>query len=69
MRLWRFFHCFLFFHRLRVVQVFDEQTRKVQCRRCGRYYAMSDRYEAFLEWEDDFEEFFQSTYGVSRTLK
>ncbi len=66
--IWRLFHCFVLFHRLRTIQEFDPLTRKVRCVRCGRYFAMSDRYEAFFEWEDDCERYFCETYGLDRTL-
>ena len=58
-----------FFHRPKMVQVLDSQTRKLLCRDCLTYFAMSDRYQAVLPWDEDIERLYCDLYGLPRTNK
>lgn len=64
-RLW----CKIFGHKLRVVQVFSPSSRKCECARCDTYFAMEDKYQAFLEWDSDFEDLYANVYGFGRTIR
>jgi transcriptional regulator with XRE-family HTH domain len=53
--------CRLLEHDFEVVETYDRYTRKLHCRRCGQYFAMSDRYQALLPWSDEFERLARSS--------
>lgn len=57
----------LWFHDVEVIETYDAATRKLRCVICGRYFAMSDRYQAVLPWDDDYERIICDMYGVPRT--
>ncbi len=57
----------LWFHRCRVIEEYDAQTRKLRCVFCGRYFAMSDRHQAVLPWDADFEQIIRDMYGLPRS--
>lgn len=57
----------LWFHLPEVIETYDSQTRKLKCTSCGQYFAMSDRHEAVLPWDEEYEEIVRSMYGVSRS--
>ena len=61
--------CPILFHHgaIRVVQEFDGGTRKLVCVRCGKYFGMSDREQAVLPWDADFEKHYCEMYGIERT--
>lgn len=54
-------------HELELIETYDQYTRKLRCECCGRYYAMSDRHQAVLPWDDEFEEITKVIYGVPRS--
>jgi len=56
------------FHDLEVVQEFGG-SRKLYCRRCCGYFGMHDGVRAFLPWDDELEELYRVTHGISRTNK
>jgi len=72
---WRWFLCsisdcvFTFFHRTDVIERYDSCTRKLRCRDCGGYFAMSDRHQAVLPWDDDYERITCDMYGLDRTIR
>lgn len=55
------------FHEPEIIETYDSMTRKLRCQSCGQYFAMSDRYEAVLPWDDDYERIICTTYGLPRT--
>lgn len=57
------------FHRPEIVEAYDPQTRKLRCIDCGGYFAMSDRHEAVLPWDDDYERIICDMYGLPRTKR
>jgi len=57
------------FHKPEIIETYDAQTRKLRCTVCGGYFAMSDRHEAVLPWDDEFEEIARATYGVPRSKR
>jgi hypothetical protein len=61
--------CWLFGHRYHVVQAFDRHDRKLWCCRCGRYFAMSDRWQMLFDWDADFEQAYCQMYDLPRTNK
>lgn len=52
-----------------VVQEFDPYTRKLRCNRCGRYFAMSDRHQAVLPWDEEAEHLYAEVLGHGRTIR
>jgi hypothetical protein len=40
-------------HDFEVVETYDRYTRKLHCRRCGQYFAMT--YQALLPWSNEVE--------------
>lgn len=59
--------CPLWFHAPEIIETYDAQTRKLRCEICGRYFAMSDRYQVVLPWDDDYERIVRRLYGVPRS--
>jgi len=57
----------LWFHRIEVIETYDSQTRKLRCVVCGGYFAMSDRHEAVLPWDADYERIVCDMYDLPRT--
>ncbi len=55
------------FHDPEVIETYDSQTRKLRCLFCGVYFAMSDRHEAVLPWDSDYERITCDMYGLPRT--
>jgi hypothetical protein len=55
------------FHRVEVIETYDRHTRKLQCTLCGAYFAMSDRQEAVLPWDDDYERIICDLYEIPRS--
>jgi hypothetical protein len=50
--------CFVLpWHRLYVVEEFDQDCRKLRCS-CGRAYHMNDRVKLVVPWDDEFEELY-----------
>lgn len=62
--------CPLIFHHkeIRTVQEFH-RARKLRCDRCGKYFGMSDEYQAVLPWDDEMERLYGSILGYGRTLR
>jgi hypothetical protein len=58
--------CRLLEHDFEVVETYDRYTRKLHCRRCGQYFAMSDRYQTLLPWSDEFERLTRFFYNLPR---
>ena len=59
---------FYFWHKFRLIQCFDESTRKIQCVHCDQYFAMSDRHQSVVPWDDEFETICCMIYNLPRTL-
>lgn len=58
---------FVFRHKeIRIVQEFG-RARKLRCDRCGKYFAMSDEFQAVLPWDKELEELYGSILGFGRT--
>jgi hypothetical protein len=55
------------FHKPEVIEEYDSQTRKLRCRHCGDYFAMSDRHQAILPWDEDYERITCDIYDLPRT--
>ena len=55
------------FHTPEVIETYDSATRKLRCTSCGQYFAMSDRHEAVLPWDDEYEEIVRFMYGIPRS--
>jgi hypothetical protein len=74
-KLWHKFLCSIsdcvltFYHDVEIVEIYDECTRKLWCRWCGGYFAMSDRHRAILPWDADYERIVCDMYGLSRTKR
>ena len=72
-KLWHAFLCRIsdcvvtFFHEVEVIETYDAQTRKLQCRWCGGYFADSDRYKAVWPWDEEYEQIICMIYGLPRT--
>lgn len=64
-------YCPLLFHhsKIRVVQEFGPHARKLRCDRCGKYFAMSDRFQAVLPWDNDCEMLYGDILGYGRTIR
>ncbi len=56
-----------FLHRAEVIETYDRMTRKLRCVDCGVYFAMSDRYQACLPWDEDYERIIRDMYGIPRS--
>lgn len=54
-------------HAFEVIETYDDQTRKLKCTACGKYFAMSDRHMAILPWNDGYEEITCRIYGIPRS--
>lgn len=54
-------------HQYEVIETYDHMTRKLKCRACGKYFAMSDRYMGILPWDDAIEQITRDIYGVPRS--
>lgn len=54
-------------HTPEVVETYDSATRKLRCTSCGTYFAMSDRHEAVLPWDEEYERIICDMYGIART--
>ena len=73
MKLWHKLLCrlsdcvFTFFHDVETIETYDAFTRKLRCRHCGQYFAMSDRHRAVLPWNEEFEQITCAMYGLPRT--
>ncbi len=59
----------IFIHTPEIIETYDSMTRKLRCTSCGTYFAMSDRHEAVLPWDDNCEQITCMTYGIPRTKK
>lgn len=57
----------IWFHRLEILETYDEYTRKLRCTVCGTYFAMSDIHRAVLPWDEDYERIICDMYGLGRT--
>lgn len=55
------------FHIPETIETYDAQTRKLRCTVCGQYFAMNDRYESVLPWDDEFERLVCDIYWLPRT--
>jgi hypothetical protein len=55
------------FHKPEIVETYDSQTRKLRCTICGKYFAMSDRYQSVMEWDEEYEQIVCAMYGLPRT--
>ena len=51
------------FHKAEVIETYDSWTRKLRCMACGAYFAMSDRHQAILPWDSDYEKIICDMYG------
>lgn len=58
---------FYFFHRFVVIDTYDTMTRKLKCRRCDKYFASSDRHQAILPWNEEYERITCALYGIPRS--
>ena len=58
---------FLWPHEVEVVETYDQHHRKLKCIHCDRYFMMSDKEQAVLPWDDDFEEIIKALYDVPRS--
>lgn len=47
--------CVIFGHELYVVKVFSSENKKVQCKRCRKFFGMENRTRSFVEWDDGLE--------------
>ena len=56
-----------FWHDVELIEVYDPCTRKLKCRHCGGYFAMSDRYQAILPWDEEYEQIMRMMYGIPRS--
>jgi hypothetical protein len=65
--MWARFLCLVFGHRLFVVQNFGPGARRVGCRCCDGDWAMHDGERAFVKWDGQFTEMYES-FGY-RVLK
>lgn len=46
--------CKIFGHKYIILKSFDNENRCLQCKRCGRFFAMNDGSKALLDWDIDF---------------
>ena len=60
---------FTFFHETEDVETYDPFTRKLRCVHCGKYFAMSDRHQAVLPWDEEMEAITCLLYGLPRTKR
>ncbi len=73
-RIAAFFLCWdlcplVFVHgKIRVVQEFGN-ARKLRCDRCGRYFGMSDEFQAVLPWDEELERLYCDVLQFGRTLR
>lgn len=62
--------CLLGFHKYKVVMNFGAQERMLWCPRCKKHWAMSDRDQVILEWDNDFTELYESMgYVIPQNVK
>lgn len=54
-------------HTPEIIETYDAMTRKLRCTSCNTYFAMSDRHEAVLPWDEEYERIICDTYGIGRT--
>jgi len=47
--------CAIFGHELYVVKTFSPINRKVQCKRCKKFFGMEDSTQSFVKWDSDLE--------------
>jgi hypothetical protein len=57
----------IWLHDPEIIETYDSQTRKLRCTSCNTYFAMSDRYNAVLPWNEEFERLTCDIYGIPRT--
>ncbi len=55
------------FHLFEVIEEYDDLTRKLICVKCHSYFGMSDRHEAVLPWDEEYEKIICLTYNLPRT--
>lgn len=60
--------CAVFGHKYVVERVLNAGARKVGCTRCNKHWAMHDGTRSFVEWDEEFEEFY-SARGILGELK
>jgi hypothetical protein len=56
-----------YYHKMELIEIYDEHTRKLKCTFCGAYFAMSDIHQSVLPWDDDYERITCDMYGLART--
>jgi len=60
--------CAVFGHQYFVERVLNAGARKVGCMCCNRHWAMHDGTQSFLEWDEEFEEFY-SPEGIMAKMR
>lgn len=56
----RWLFCWLFNHKIYVVQVFSRGYRKIACERCKKVWAMSDQHRSVLPWDQEMEDLYRA---------
>jgi len=57
-------YCALFNHELVVAQEITPYVRRCFCHRCRRSFAMNDRMQAFLEWDENFHDLYNNVFKI-----
>lgn len=52
--------CILFGHKFSLMYNITKWSRKIECKRCGKYFAMNDDCRIVVEWGDGFDELYKS---------
>ncbi len=60
--------CFFFGHKTRVVQDLSAVARKLQCRRCQKYFALHSG-GWLIRWDFELEHLYGTVLGLGKTLK
>lgn len=48
--------CFIFFHKLYVVNNYSKYAQKLYCGRCKNYFGIHHGVKVFIPWDDAMEE-------------
>ena len=49
-------------HKYYMIKRFDNQTRKMGCKRCNKKWGMNDRVKALVEWDADLADIHGEVY-------
>ena len=58
--------CWIKGHRFTLIRQLSFTSRKLQCRRCERYFAMNDDVRVVVPWDHDFETLYRDLERFNR---